>query len=183
MKKANQLTCAAFEDLLIQQHVDNLNEAETRKLNQHLENCGHCQQFQNVLCTMSQSITIEETSDLKPDPQIRNLIIQKMKQSQIKRTTFLKDVLRDVWHLLEYRIPVYQGILGILLVILLIWGSIALPIWYQQNFHQIHYPAQEENIQVNQTNLLNSLDILEPQKIGKAVSEDTMLAKFFSPAM
>ncbi len=183
MKKSNPLTCAASEDLLIRQQAVDLNKEQKEKLTQHLQHCPLCQQFQKLLATMSQSMKIREQSALKPDPAIRRSIIRKIKRTRIEQTTFLQVTLSMLRKLLQYRIPVYQAILGMLLVSLIIWGSVKFPFWKQQNFRNSHHLTQEVNDEGKQIEMLNCLDILEPQKVGTSVSEDTMLIKFFSPAM
>jgi len=183
MKKATQSPCRSFEDLLIWQTVDFINEEQAEKLNQHLKACTACQQFQSLLFATSSAMKIKEKTNFVPDANIRQAVIQKMTQHQIKAATFLQAMLQTIWKLLEYRIPVYQGILGIILVTCLIWGALNLPFWSQPPYRQVRNQSWQENIQLDQRNGLNTLDILEAQKVGKSVSEDTMLIKFLSPAM
>jgi len=69
------------------------------------------------------------------------------------------------------------------LIGLLVWGTMNLPYGNQQTQLHISVQPRSEQNKFIQLNILNSFDVLKEQKIGKSVSEDTILTKFLSPAM
>jgi hypothetical protein len=85
--------------------------------------------------------------------------------------------------MLQYRIPVYQGVIGM---------AVSLLIFFAVNYFSIltkHYPIASPEFRANgevtatQLNVINSLEILEQQKKGRSVNEDTLLTRFIVTTM
>ncbi|MCU0645923.1 MAG: zf-HC2 domain-containing protein [bacterium] len=186
MKDFNQskiANCEHAEELLVRQIFEDLTENETQDLNDHLKICMHCQSYRLQLTSFQQSINIENSRLLKPDPAIRKRIIRQMKSWQPKRISFVQVIWQRLLGMLQYRIPVYQGVIGM---------AVSLLIFLAVNYFSIstkHAPkvAPEfhamKEVAATQVNVINSLDILEQQKIGRSAIEDTSLTRFIVTAL
>jgi hypothetical protein len=183
MKKVNHLNCSEIENLIIQKNINDLDAEQFSLVEKHMKNCVRCQEFQATLINLNRAMKIEKNEFLKPAPKVYQTILNRMSQIHEKKLSFLDDILEKIYCILDYRIPLYQGILGMMLIGLLVWGTMSLPYGNQQAQFRISVQPQPEQSQVKQLNVLNSYEVLKNQKIGKSVSEDTMLIKFLSPAM
>jgi hypothetical protein len=177
MNKSNS-TCADIEKLLIKNNDEELSKAEHLLLQQHLQNCDQCQNFQRILTNMQSAMQINKDR-LIPDPSIRLNIIRQMKKKG--------DIFSVVWNYLkralDYRIPVYQGLIGIGTCLLIVVAAHYLPFGYQQDRIESLSDVQFKDVAINQINVLSELTIIEQQKIGINVNEDTLLTKFIVPSM
>lgn len=181
--KFDTTQCKQVEELFIKQQVEELTAQETRKLIHHLSTCEHCKNYQSQLIGLHQTIDINSSHSLKPDPAIRKRIIQQMKISHTKRVTIIQLMWQKMVDMLHYRIPVYQGVIGMavsLLILLAInYFSISL------KPHPIASPQIQamEEVAATQLNVVNSLEIIKGQKFGKSVNEDTLLTRFIVTSM
>ncbi len=106
-----------------------------------------------------------------------------MKSRQPKRISFVQVIWQKLLGMLQYRIPVYQGVIGM---------AVSLLIFLAVNFFSIstkHHPIASPEframgeVAATQLNVINSLEIIEQQKIGRSVSEDTLLTRFVVTTM
>ena len=183
MKKINHLNCSEIENLIIQKYINDLDTEQLTFVEKHLKNCVRCQEFQATLISLNRAMKIEINEFLKPAPKVYQTILNRMSQIYDKKTNFLDDIVEKIYSILDYRIPLYQGMIGMVLIGLLVWGTLSLPFGNPQTQLNISVQPRSEQSQFRQLNILNSYDVLKNQKIGKSVSEDTMLIKFLSPAL
>ncbi|HEX9975564.1 MAG TPA: hypothetical protein VGD14_26165 [bacterium] len=186
MKDFNQskiTNCKQAEELLVRQVLEDLIENETQELNDHLKICVHCQSYRHQLINFQQSMNIENSRLLKPDPAIRQKIIQQMKSRQPKRVSFVQVIWQRLLGMLQYRIPVYQGVLGMAISLLIFLAVNYFSI--STKHHPIAFPEFRAmgEVAATQVNVINSLEILEQQKIGRSVNEDTLLTRFIVTTM
>ncbi|MCI0496362.1 zf-HC2 domain-containing protein [candidate division KSB1 bacterium] len=186
MKDFNQskiANCEHTEELLVRQIFEDLTENETQDLNDHLKICEHCQSYRLQLTSFQQSMNIENSRLLKPDPAIRKRIIQQIKSLQPAKASFIQIIWQKLLGIMQYRIPVYQGVIGMAVSLFILFAvnnfSFA-PKRVLKVAPEFH--ARNEAI-VPQLNVVNSLEIIEQQKIGRSVSEDTLLTRFVVTTM
>jgi len=177
------ITCETIEELSIKQAIETLSADENNLLKQHLKTCVHCQEFQNQLASLQSSITISEKSPLKPDPAIHQSLMKRMNAYyQIKRGT-VDSFWQRLVNFLEYRIPVYQGLIGLAGSLLILVAINYFSFSGQQQSDRPEYPTNPSDTSFYQINVIKNLQIIEEQKIGKSVSEDSLLTRFIVTAM
>jgi anti-sigma factor RsiW len=181
--KFNTADCQQVEELLMRQLFGELTANETQELNNHLTICAHCQSYRRRLTSFQQSINIKNSRSIRPNPAIRKRIIQKVKCLHPKRASFLQIMWQKMVGMLQYRIPVYQGFIGM---------AVSLLIFLAINYFSIsakHHPITSPEsramgeVTATQLNVINSLEIIGQQKIGKSVNEDTLLTRFIVTTM
>lgn len=183
LSKVPNIKCEEIEELLIRQNFEQLIEEEIYILQGHLKNCNRCQRYQEQLAMLNNSIIINRNSPLTPNPVIRQNIIKWMKPLKPKKQGVLNRIWQHVCDFLDYRIPVYQGLIGIVCSLL-----IFITISYFSFSNQNKTTSQKqslirEEITFDQINVIKNLQIIEEQKIGKNVSEDTVLTQFIVSSM
>lgn len=186
MKDSNQnhtIKCEDIQDLLIKENIENLSIEETSLLKIHIKTCKYCQKYQQDLAYFQKSIPISQTSPLKPDPAIRRLVLKRL----LKRKPDQQGILNLVWQwiskILEYRIPVYQGLIGVvcgLLIFIMIRNFFILN---QHESKRTIYRLQTADTTVYQINVIKNLQIIEHQKIGRSIGEDSLLTRFVVTAL
>ncbi len=186
MKKSHQKSsngCNEIEELLIQQNLETLSAAEHRLLQQHLKTCTHCKHYTRQLANLQSSLNIDQHSPLKPDPSIRNSVIKKM----LRRKLALAGILNSLWQwtskILEYRIPVYQGLIGVACGLLIFILIRYFPASNQSGMERSHNQLPAADTTLYQINVIKNLQIIEQQKIGKNVKEDSLLTRFIVSAL
>lgn len=186
MKRSNKnsiITCEKIEQLLIQNNIERLTENELYFINNHVTSCSNCQRYQNILENLHSSIEIKQNTELIPDPSISNYIIKRMKTQKpikIDLSGMIWDALKKT---LAYRIPVYQAVIGGVSIVLILFLINNIPTILEQDFpYQQRYNQASTTIP-SQTNVIDNLDIINQQKIGRNVQEDTLLTKFITTVM
>ena len=80
--------------------------------------------------------------------------------------------------MLEIRIPVYQILSAVILLIFIFMGIQKLSTFHKAELTQESIPQLQEGI-FNQFNVIDNLRLIDGQKIGRNFSEDSLLIKMF----
>lgn len=181
--KFHTTACQHVEELLVRQMFEELTAHETHDLNNHLTICAHCQGYRRQLASFQQSINIKNSRSLRPDPAIQKRILQQMKSLHPKRASFIQIMWQKMLGMLQYRIPVYQGVIGLAVSVLIFLAINYFSI--STNIHPIAAPEFQamEEVTATQLNVVSSLEIIKGKKIGKSVNEDTLLTRFIVTSM
>ncbi len=183
LHKNQTMKCEAVEQLLIKQGIERLSADENSLLQNHLKTCIHCQEYQNQLVSIRSSITINQKSPLKPDPAIHQSLMNRMKTLKPNKQWFFDSFWQRLLNVLEYRIPVYQGLIGLACSLLIF---VVINYFSFSSQHQAVTPQYEMRMADTtfyQLNVIKNLQIIEQQKIGKNVSEDSLLTRFIVSSM
>ena len=181
MKKTNEnfnIQCDEIEHLLVKKDVEGLTPEEDVLLENHLRLCKRCRSYQNALLSVRNSVQIDSEEKLVPDPAMRQNIIQRMKTLRPEQAGIFKSSWQYIRNMLEYRIPVYQTLLGIVLILLISFSINTLFLTTERASSKLPSFAQMEPLVSSQMSVLNNLEIIDQQKIGISVKEDTSLTRF-----
>jgi hypothetical protein len=186
MKKSNKnsnISCAEIERLLIKKNIEGLTDSEQLLLNEHLKYCGRCIQFQRALVNIKGSMEIKTDNGLLPYHAVRQNLIKRMESIKKEKQSMLNTFLQPVRNILEYRIPVYQAAIGIAVVLLISIVNIKMPFSSQKKPLNLQDAFAIEDSISYQYNFINKLQIIDSQKIGINVKEDTMFTKYIVTSM
>jgi len=186
MKKSNEnpsLNCDDVERLLIHRIFDQLTPEVNLSVEKHLKSCDRCQSYQKTLLNLQNSIQIRAEEKLVPDPAIRQNIIQRMKTLEPQEAGFLRSTWQYVRSIFEYRIPVYQTLSGVVLIVLIFLAVNQISFSPDQKPPEPQSLTQIETPVPAQMNVVDNLDIIDKQKIGRNVKEDTTLTRFIVTTM
>jgi len=170
--------CDEMESLLIKENLDELTTDENLLIKIHLKSCEHCRSFKNALLDLQNSMRIGAKQKPVPHPAIRQNIIRQMKTKKAKEAGVFKSGWQYIRGILEYRIPVYQALFSVALILLFSLGIRQLPFpiekkpQEQRGFAQLDVPIS------SQMNVIESLEIIDNQKIGRNAQEDSSLTQF-----
>lgn len=181
MKESNKgpnVNCDDIEQLLIKKDVDGLTPEENLLVEKHLKFCQRCRTYQSTLSSLHNSMQIDSKEKLVPDPAIRRNIIQRMKALRPEEKGIFKGVLGYFRNILEYRIPVYQTLLIVVLIPLIFFAVDQLFLTPDREPENLEGIAQMEPLVSSQMGVLDNLEIIDQQKIGISVREDTSLTRF-----
>lgn len=170
--------CDEIELLLLRQQVERLSSEENSRLQQHLKICIHCQNYGRQLANLHHAMAIDPTGHLTPDPAIRTVVMNRLRQRKPEKQGILNSLWQWLSKVLEYRIPVYQGLVGVacglLIFVLVKYFPNSGRSGWERSQHQFHLA----DTTVYQINVIQNLDLIEDQKIGKSVLEDSLLTRF-----
>jgi hypothetical protein len=176
--KKSSTNCDDIEQLLIKRNIDGLTQNENLLVEKHLKFCERCKNYQSTLLNLQESMQIEPEEKLIPDPAIRQNIIQRMRAAQSKEQGIFQNGWQYIRTALEYRIPVYQTLLGIVLIFLISLSINRLFLTPEKEPLKLQSFAQIETLTSSQMSVIENLDILDQQKIGRTVKEDPSLTRF-----
>lgn len=181
--KKHRKICETVEELLIQQSVTALTEKDAALVREHVQACPDCRLFESQLAEMQQSEKFEKDETLVAHPEIHAALTQRLNElKQQNRESIFSSTWERVRRIFEYRIPVYQGILGaaVIAIIFLFFQNFNVKSISQGN--QQIVPPVETN-QFTNVQVIHDLKIVDDQKIGTSVSEDTLLTKYVFSVM
>jgi hypothetical protein len=186
MKESNNapdVNCDSIEQLLIKKSLEELTDEENRLIQKHLRSCDRCCSYQSALLRLKDSMQISVEDKLAPHPAIRRTLIQRMRDLRPQEIGNLKGVYKSVMRLFEYRIPIYQVLSGAVLIALIFLAVKQFSFTAEQKATGLHNVAQIETSIPAQMRVMDDLGIIDQQKIGQNVKEDTTLTRFIFTAM
>lgn len=186
MKKSDEnpkMSCDDAEQLLIKSSIEELTEDENLLLDAHLRSCQRCRSFQSALVNMRDSMRISAKEEFVPDPAVRQNILREVKALKLKQPGIFSRGWQYVRNVFEYRIPVYQTLAGAALIVLLFLAVRQLSTTSPQRPAEPRSVAQIERPLPVQIGVLDNLDILDRQKIGRNAKEDSSLTRFIVSTM
>ena len=185
MKRSNEnrnRKCDEIERLLIKRGFDELTQQESLLLEDHLRSCDSCRCYQNALSNLQDSMRIG-TEKLAPDPAIRESIIRRMEALRPRQAGIAVRGWHHIRDLLQHRIPVYQPVLGAVLVLLIFTVVKHLSMPTEEEPLDVQTLVQTEIVMPTQLSVIDNLEIIKAQKIGRSAGEDTTLARFIVSSM
>jgi anti-sigma factor RsiW len=186
MKKSNEnpsLNCDDVEQLLIKRIFDELSQDENLLAEKHLKSCDRCRSYQKTLLNLQNSMRVGVGEKVTPDPVIRENIIRQMKALRPEKAGIRRTSWQYVRNVFEYRIPVYQVLSGLVLIALIFLGVKQLSFSPDQETTEPQSLARIEASLPAQMSVIDNLEIIEQQKIGRNVKEDTTLTRFIVTTM
>jgi len=186
MKESNNeplIDCDGIEQLLIKKSLEELTDQENRLIQKHLRSCDVCRSYQSALLKLKDSMQISAEDKLAPDPSIRETVIKRMRSLKPQEAGFLGRAYQSVTHIFEYRIPVYQALSGAVLVVLIFLAVKQFSFTPEQKTTGLHKVAQVETSIPAQMRVMDDLGIIDQQKIGQNVKDDTTLTRFIVTTM
>ena len=186
MKKSNEssnMNCDYIQRLLVNKIFDELTPDENLLVEEHLKSCDHCRSYQITLLNLKDSMQIGSGEKLAPNPAIRENIVQRMKILQPQETGILRSTWQYVRSVFEYRVPVYQTLSGLALIALIFLAT------KQISFSPDRRPPEPRSLirlempAPTQMSVVDNLDIIDQQKIGRSAREDTALTRFIVSTM
>jgi hypothetical protein len=180
MRNVNKrATCQEIEDMLIKKNIEELTHGEQELIERHLSYCSECKKYSQLLFNINQAFVSPRRDDSMPLAGIRENTLKKISGYRGRFSTFWYSLL----NLFEYRIPVYQALGMILVVLVLLIGfdyanseqNALGMIW--SDSHKLEGMISDKNY------VLDSLQLLERQRIGKNALEDSILTQFITTAM
>jgi len=179
MKTSKNIKCAEVERWLITDELKKLSPEKVSLIKNHISSCERCQSFQHLIVNLQQSLHINENDQLKPNPIIKKRLLQKMKEKKTARKHFFQTII-DV---LEFRIPVYHALAGVTILLLIFWGIEKFSFSFDWREVKQNYFSRIEIPVSSPIYVVDNLKVLEQQKIGKTVKEDSLLARYIVPSM
>ncbi len=170
--------CSRIEHLIIRQMTSNINDKEKKLVDDHLKTCKKCLRFRHVLMRIRSSFASDALSQLNPSPDVRLNLMNEMEMLQRAEKGFADKISDALYSLFAYRIPVYQVVLAIILISGIFLGK---SLFFQpQNTSAFPSDASitKNEIIVDQPKIRAHLQIVNRQKTGESIKEDSVLTKF-----
>jgi len=178
LNKNPNIDCENIRGLLIKKSMEKLTSEESLLVENHLKSCQGCLSYQNTLLNLENSMRAHAKEKPVPDPAIRRNIVRQMKIRRAKDAGIFKTTWQYIRAILGYRIPVYQALFSVALILVISLGVKQLPFPTEKKSpEQIGFAQMNESVS-SQLNVIESLKIIEKQKIGRTAQEDSSLTQF-----
>jgi hypothetical protein len=175
--------CEETELLLIKKTIEELTGDESLLVGEHLKSCQRCRSLETAVVSMQDTMRTSTEAAPVPDPAVRQNVLRQMNALKLKQPGIFSRGWQYVKDVFEYRIPVYQTLLGAALVVLLFFAVRQLSITSPQPPSEPQSAAQMETPMIGQMSVLDDLGILDRQKIGRNAKEDGYLSRFIVSTM
>jgi hypothetical protein len=170
-------TCQEVEHILINQDIEKISEYDRLLVENHIQKCRKCEQYDYILLKIKNTMTAVDQEKLIPDPNIKKNILKKISRKPMIMNTGW-EALKSIF---EYRIPVYQvlSVVAVVFILLIAFNPSDTLTESTMNIGQESIDLEE--VVENLSYRLDSLQLIERQRIGKSVSEDSIMAQFIMP--
>lgn len=179
----NPLNCIQIKEFLIKATIEDLANSEIQKLEMHLESCSECRYYKNTILSIEESIKPGNNEYLVPNPAIKQNLLLRMNSE--KQTSYLP--ISKIWNslkgVLKYKIPVYQGLIGAAIGLFLFILLNNLSISNEQNLLIIPHNLEISKLKSDSLNVVNNILMIDQQRIGISVKDDTLTTRFMSPSL
>jgi len=181
MKKKSSLTrisCSEIEELLIKQRIleDELKTAESEVLKTHLATCEECAKYQRVLLNVGHLVDIENEVRLVPNSEIKGNLSARMRAINIP-VPKADSTQKSFFDFLKIKIPIYQAAVGTLLLFLVFYAVSDYGLGNQEKLDSSPAIFNERPI-VDSLAMIQNIRLLESQKLGRNIEEDSLLIRF-----
>jgi hypothetical protein len=175
--------CDQVELLLIKKTIEELTGDESLLVQEHLKSCQRCRSLETTVVSMQDTMRTSTKAPPVPDPAVRQNILRQMNALKLRQPGIFCRGWQYVREVFEYRIPVYQTLLGAALVVLLFFAVRQLSTTSPQPPSEPQSVAQIETPLPGEMSVLDDLSILDRQKIGRNAKEDSYLTRFIVSTM
>ena len=184
MRRRNEnVSCNVVERLLIKRSFDELTEQENLILQDHLASCDRCRSYQNTLSNFRKAVQNGASRCPVPDPAIRHTLLQQVKTLKVSINKPKGNVWQWLRNALEYRIPGYQAVVGGVFILFLALALGKNSILISRGDEKLFEVYQIEAPFLETMNVMNKLELIDQQKIGRNAKEDSSLTQFIFEAM
>jgi len=175
--------CSKIEELIIKRNIEELSDSEVDTLEDHLSTCNSCRSFETSLQRINQEMQVEENETLTPSPAIREKILPQMRVREKSKENVFDTFFKSIQNLLQYRVPVYQAGVALILAFILVGIGVNVPFSSVSSSDSMDSFVQGEIQTLDSNYLINNYPSLDSQNVGINVKEDTMLTRFIFNSM
>jgi len=134
------MQCNEAELIIIENEVERLSRLDRKRFEGHLETCSKCRGFLEMTTGFMSVLNPLHTTEILPGVDIIKKYIFQTNRFYPRQHSLIVQFGQRLWRVLDYRIPIYQGVIVVLVAALIIFGISSLP------FTKTHPPEQVENI-------------------------------------
>ena len=171
MENSMSKNCARIEGLLIKKSLGRIRNREDSLLAEHLRACDRCRAYWAILMAIPTSMDVSADTTLVPDARIYQHVKSKIGRAKSGQGEILRDVWQHMFRVFKLRIPLYQAMLGIAVILIM---SLALERVSLSNL-ELSGRAQTRESAIIEREVLDHLEMIDRQNIGGTVSEGNLL--------
>ena len=169
-------TCKSIKQLFIRQYLEDIPVSEKDKISDHLCSCKECQSYVDTLSAIETNVQVHP--GIRPRPDLHRDLLKKL----TVKTGFFHELGQTVRSIFAYRVPVYQGLIGIVAVLFLVVMAYQFPGPHKNNAASAGMKEMNHYILNSNINVVSNIDVIAQQNVGMNVKEDTIFTKFiFNP--
>jgi len=166
------IDCSKVQHFFAQEHAGTIPD----EIIKHLKDCPECRDYAAQVINIQQ---ILQKDLIKPDPETY--------QKLVNTITPRRQSQRSLWDrlltILDYRIPVYQVVTVVVLIFIMLFAFEDYNLPEGGRIETRFEPIAIEEISLVGYNLLDSLTIIDEQKIGRNTLEDSALTRYLVPIL
>jgi hypothetical protein len=168
--------CKAIQAILIQRCYDDIAQDDWQRVEKHLAGCETCQKFQQVLAAVAQSQKIETMETTAEAEHVKQSVVKALKKRN--QTKAVQKTWALILGLLKYKIPLYQSLTVVIILFIFFLQRTHLPTGEQEGDRQITDSLQTAPVPDKFSYIIDNIEIIEAQRVGEAVKDDSALFEF-----
>jgi predicted anti-sigma-YlaC factor YlaD len=163
--------CQDMHQHIIHRTIAPLTQETEERLEAHLLTCPACRQFNRDIIAIEQAGI--HVANVRPQPNLKSFLLKQMRH---ERCLSHKSLLDRIQQALTFRVALYQAAFVFALLMLFVLAS---PRWKAPRpFSESHFTATiADTVSMNVINLQQIIQIVDSQKVGLNLRQDTVLAK------
>jgi hypothetical protein len=169
--------CDFVNDLLIKQNCgDKLFESEIEIIKDHLSRCEECREYDEIVKTIAGSQELQSVDLTSVEKAVKNAMLASGKKTiPLKLPKLIRDLIMGFF---RYRIPVYQSVLAVCIALLFIYQITMVSNNVSGETSKMADSLVSTVIPEKFSYCIDNIDIIESQRVGESVEEDSSLLKF-----
>ncbi|MBN1559301.1 hypothetical protein JW998_03580 [candidate division KSB1 bacterium] len=163
--------CQDIRHHIIQSTIAPLARETQGLVEAHLRTCPACRRFNCDVIAIEQAGM--HVANVRPKPNLKRFLLKQMRH---RHRLSHKSLLNRIQQLLTFRVALYQVAFVFVLLMLFVLASPRLKA--PRSFPESHFTATiADTVSMNVINLQQIIQIVDSQKVGLNLREDTVLAK------
>lgn len=180
----NRLTCDEVQELLIKIQFEKISLQDQKALERHLKKCTTCHQFAESLKFLPKIFGIFDENQ-KASEQVKNNVLAGIHRQKKKTGTNQSKILDQVIEFFNYRIPLYQVGVAVMIIIILNFSLVKFNVFKKKENLLPVEKHREKQLPVKQENVSKAVLHLKivSNKGGNTIKEDSTYAQFVRPIL
>jgi chorismate mutase len=173
----NKKTCNLIQDILIKQSYEGaLPPADIEKLENHLARCELCKKYRQILTEISASQKMQPFDITAVETAVKQAVLHSFPQKN--QAGYLQWIWKYVMELFRYRMPVYQSVIAFVILFFFFYKIDSISTEEKENTVQTTDSLAISKIPMNYSYIIDNFEIIESQRIGETIKEDSSVIEF-----
>ncbi len=175
--------CTIIRDMMIRSETEEPDEQDKKFITAHLQKCADCSEYKQHLLNISKSMDVSLEDNLQPDPRIHSKLVRQLKGGKQKAVNPGHSAWNRLIKILEYRIPLYQAVLTLFLILVLVFSFYPFIFSGVDKHPNLVHQTENDSLALYQVDVYRNLQTRGDAYYGRNLLEDSMLTRYMSSSL